>query len=178
MVYSSHDCDPLNDGKPHDAFSVFRVLECGGDFGKALKIAKGQVKRPLLTASVQVGSDGLKEWEDPIPIIADEPPLPYPIHAFPDAMQDAIREVQDFIQAPLPLVGPRPWRRSQSPLRGEWTWNVPSSFLDRWASLRSRLQSQVGEKLRPIHSLRGPWRSLRIQRDASTTRPFSLSDEE
>ena len=32
----SHGADKLNDGKAHDAFDVYRLLECGGDWSKAM----------------------------------------------------------------------------------------------------------------------------------------------
>ncbi|MCX8085608.1 MAG: YfjI family protein [Rhodocyclaceae bacterium] len=38
-VFSDHGSDPLNDGHAHDAFDVWRILEHGGDMGKAVKEA-------------------------------------------------------------------------------------------------------------------------------------------
>jgi hypothetical protein len=38
-LYSHHASDPLNDGFAHDAFDVFRMLECEGDFPRAVKTA-------------------------------------------------------------------------------------------------------------------------------------------
>lgn len=35
-VYSTHGSDPLNDGFTHDAFDLYCMLECGGDFNKAM----------------------------------------------------------------------------------------------------------------------------------------------
>lgn len=35
-AYSHHGSDVLGDGKPHDAFDVVRLLECGGDYKKAM----------------------------------------------------------------------------------------------------------------------------------------------
>ena len=38
-VYSSHGCCALNDGRAHDAFDIFRILDHGGDQGAAIKAA-------------------------------------------------------------------------------------------------------------------------------------------
>ncbi len=38
-VFSSHGCDPLNDGRPHDAFDVFKILGHGGDERAAVRAA-------------------------------------------------------------------------------------------------------------------------------------------
>lgn len=42
-IYSNHDQDPLNDGHSHDAFNVFKILECEGDFNRALEHAREDV---------------------------------------------------------------------------------------------------------------------------------------
>ena len=39
MIFSHHNTDALSDGKPHDAFDVFRILEHGGDLISALHAA-------------------------------------------------------------------------------------------------------------------------------------------
>lgn len=36
-IYSHHGSDPLNDGFAHDAFDIYRILECRGDMKKALQ---------------------------------------------------------------------------------------------------------------------------------------------
>jgi len=42
-VLSSHAACPLNDGNPHDAFDVFKILECGGHQGLALDHARARL---------------------------------------------------------------------------------------------------------------------------------------
>jgi len=36
-IYSHHGSDPLNDGFSHDAFDIYRILECSGDMKEALQ---------------------------------------------------------------------------------------------------------------------------------------------
>jgi hypothetical protein len=50
VVYSHHGSDPLGDGKPHDAFDVLRIVECGGDFHKALDQARERLGLPAYEA--------------------------------------------------------------------------------------------------------------------------------
>jgi hypothetical protein len=41
--FSHHGSDPLADGHAHDAFDVFRILEHGGDFDAAVRVAASQL---------------------------------------------------------------------------------------------------------------------------------------
>jgi hypothetical protein len=42
----SHDGGTLNDGKPHDAFDLYRILECGGDRLLAFSKLRGEISSP------------------------------------------------------------------------------------------------------------------------------------
>ncbi len=42
-VLSNHAACPLNDGSPHDAFDIFKILECGGQLGLALDHARARL---------------------------------------------------------------------------------------------------------------------------------------
>lgn len=46
----------------------------------------------------------LMPWESPQPLIATIEPIPYPIESLPPIMRDAVQEVGDFVQAPVPMV--------------------------------------------------------------------------
>ena len=84
---------------PHDAFGVFAHLKHGGDFKKAAKDLAQQGYGSQIKAS-----GGGKEWRDPEPIISKLQQEAYPIDALPYQMEQAVKEVQDFTKAPLPLV--------------------------------------------------------------------------
>ena len=43
-------------------------------------------------------------WPDPLPLITQIEPEPYPLDALPDTLRAAVGEVQAFVQAPVPLV--------------------------------------------------------------------------
>jgi hypothetical protein len=45
-AYSHHGSDVLGDGKPHDAFDVLRLLECGGDYKKAMDEVRRRLGLP------------------------------------------------------------------------------------------------------------------------------------
>mgnify|MGYP005847626035 CR=1 FL=1 len=44
------------------------------------------------------------EWPDPQPLATGAAPDPYPIDALPEIIGEAVQEVHQFVQAPLPLV--------------------------------------------------------------------------
>ncbi len=69
-VYSSHGGDPLNDGHPHDAFDVFRLLEHAGD----QKAAVREAARLLgLNRSRVANSSPPPDSHDPPPTPPTEP---------------------------------------------------------------------------------------------------------
>jgi len=43
-------------------------------------------------------------WPEPLPLIAKIESEPYPLDALPDTLRAAVKEVQDFTKAPVPLV--------------------------------------------------------------------------
>ncbi len=48
--------------------------------------------------------DGIGNWPDPIPLIADEKPMPYPVDALPGVIGEAVAEVTEFVQCPAALT--------------------------------------------------------------------------
>lgn len=42
-------------------------------------------------------------WPDPLPLVGESKPLPYPLDALPGAIGAAVREVAVFVQCPVPL---------------------------------------------------------------------------
>jgi hypothetical protein len=53
VVYSHHGSDVLADGHSHDVFDVMRLLECDGDFKKAMDKARAHLGLPAFEASRQ-----------------------------------------------------------------------------------------------------------------------------
>lgn len=58
--------------------------------------------RPHVPA--EAGNDDAAAWPEPLPLVAQVKPEPYPLDALPPVLRDAVREVADFVKAPLPLV--------------------------------------------------------------------------
>ncbi len=48
--------------------------------------------------------DLIDNWPDPIPLIADEKPMPYPVDALPGVIGEAVAEVTEFAQCPAALT--------------------------------------------------------------------------
>ena len=106
-IHCHHASDPLA-GPPHDAFSLFTVLEHGGDHREAVKAAAALLgiatpKRSEPRA-VEDPPPEAGDWPEPQPLTASLEALPYPLDAFPDLIREAIAEAFAFTKAPLPLV--------------------------------------------------------------------------
>lgn len=103
------------DGKP-DPHAIEAAQSVGGklavpDFGAdrdpgmtdfndmAVTIGKDAVKRTIQSASA-AGT----LWPEPQPLTASHAPVPYPLDALPDTVRAAVKEVADFVKAPLPMV--------------------------------------------------------------------------
>ena len=65
----------------------------------AVTINKDAVKRTIRSASA-AGS----LWPEPQPLTASHAPEPYPLDALPNTVRAAVKEVADFVKAPVPLV--------------------------------------------------------------------------
>jgi len=50
------------------------------------------------------GASGVVEWSEPQPLIVKVAPEAYPLDALPEPIQAAVKEVQGFTKAPMPLV--------------------------------------------------------------------------
>ena len=62
-VYSHHGADPLADGHSHDAFSVYTVLEHGGDQRAAVQAIGGESRREY--ADILADAEALTKESDP-----------------------------------------------------------------------------------------------------------------
>ena len=102
-VFSSHGGDPLNDGRAHDAFDVFRILEHGGDIKAAVRAAAALLGLATSPEREMPAARALA-WPDPLLLTARIKPEAYPLDALPDIIRAAVEEVQGFAQAPLALV--------------------------------------------------------------------------
>lgn len=72
----------------------------------ALSEAAKQIGAPKNQGSRldRLADQAMREWPEPQPLTAKIEPEAYPIDALPDAIRDAVTEVQQFTQAPLPMV--------------------------------------------------------------------------
>lgn len=55
-------------------------------------------------AEVQVAKPVNNEWLSPINLLQESNSSPYPIHALPNGLGDAVREVLEFVQCPMALA--------------------------------------------------------------------------
>ena len=119
-IYCHHASDPLA-GPPHDAFSLFTVLEHHGNQREAVKAAarllgmererppredaaSQEWDTPAGQASAALLARLPSEWPEPQPIAASPEPIAYPLEALPDTFRAAVEEGQACTKAPLPLV--------------------------------------------------------------------------
>lgn len=66
-----------------------------------VKIAK---KLPPPTPTGNTTATENDDWADPEPLIVKTDPTPYPIESLPPIIKDAVLEVAEFVQAPVPIV--------------------------------------------------------------------------
>ena len=66
-----------------------------------VKIAK---QLPPPTPSDDTTTTDNDDWADPEPLIVKTDPKPYPIESLPPIIKDAVLEVAEFVQAPVPIV--------------------------------------------------------------------------
>ena len=65
-------------------------------------IAAAQI--PSSTPGALAGAIGGNLWPEPQPLFSKTEPEPYPLDALPDRIRDAVAEVANYSQAPVPLV--------------------------------------------------------------------------
>src|SRR3990167_11364766 len=53
---------------------------------------------------LEVNDSLSNEWPEPQPLTVKVKPEPYPEDALPDTIRKAVKEVVDFVKAPLPMV--------------------------------------------------------------------------
>ena len=96
-----------------ETLSVFDFLirHDGVDFkGAAEEIARlSSVPRSPAPSAVRQPASPSPEptsdpWPDPLPLVDDLSPVPYPVDALPETIRAAVEEVQAFVQAPVALV--------------------------------------------------------------------------
>ncbi len=108
----SHANDLLGDGKPHDAFDCWRILEGKGTHAEAVKEAArllGMDWKPNDHSDDQgqhqgSGAERDDGWETPKAFGANLSREQYPVEALPKTIRSAVIEVQGFVKAPIPLV--------------------------------------------------------------------------
>lgn len=106
-VFSSNGSCPLNDGHAHDAFSVFCLLEHGGNVTAAIKAAA-----QILGIELQPSSKTPRETYFEATAAAPPDPLrresipaePYPVEALGAILGPALAAIRRTVQAPIALV--------------------------------------------------------------------------
>jgi len=68
-----------------------------------VKIAK-QLPPPTPVDTTTTTDNDDDDWADPEPLIVKTDPKPYPIESLPPIIKDAVLEVAEFVQAPVPIV--------------------------------------------------------------------------
>ena len=82
--------------RPGD-FNDLHVSEGLDKIAAAIKVAVPVKVKTRLIA-------GTENWPDPIPLIADEKPIPYPVDALPGVISEAVAEMTRFVQRPPALT--------------------------------------------------------------------------
>ncbi|MFH1597246.1 MAG: DUF3987 domain-containing protein [Pseudomonadota bacterium] len=102
--YSHHSNDPLNDGYAHNPFSVFCILEHGGDVKAAVKAAAAELglERTRGRPPQAVQEDKPKPTQAATKSFLPLPPA-FPLDVFPPIYQQALREVQEAYAVPLEI---------------------------------------------------------------------------
>jgi hypothetical protein len=112
-VYS-HSGGILADEKPHDAFDLFRILECDGDITRATRQAaallgiqhQNRSAEPVGTAANVPLSSAAQAEPEPEPLRRSIGPAePYPIDALGPILSKAVSRIQDVVQAPAAICG-------------------------------------------------------------------------
>ncbi len=101
--FSHHANDPLNDGHSHDPFSIFCLLQHGGDVRAAVKAAAEAhgIERTQPHSAATGGA-----WPEPEPLRrSPEPCEPFPVEALGGILAPAARAMHDIIKAPAAICG-------------------------------------------------------------------------
>lgn len=120
-VFSHHslESDPLADGHSHDAFDLVVMFRFHGNVNGAIKTLaneldpEGQAQRQRdymaaqdATHSPAKEKEATREtaWPEYTPLASPRESVPYPMESLPPVLRDAVAEVCDYMQAPLPLI--------------------------------------------------------------------------
>jgi len=83
-------------------------LSAHTDFNDLYLIAGRVAVQACIESAKEVDDEDLanssNEWQQPIPLINDIEPDPYPLDALPTVIREAVQEVQGFVQAPVAMV--------------------------------------------------------------------------
>lgn len=84
------------------------AMTCGAEaveraIANASQLARGEARRNAENDTPDRDSES-RDWKEPQPLAAKVEPEPYPLDALPDSIRAAVKEVTDFVKAPVPLV--------------------------------------------------------------------------
>jgi hypothetical protein len=86
---------------PHDDYRVEDIIAWATERDELKRKALEQV---VLGYVVRAGSEAEVAWPELLPLTSPIEPVDYPLDALPPMIQDAVKEVAAFVQAPIPLV--------------------------------------------------------------------------
>ena len=104
-VFSSHAGDPLNDGRAHDAFDLWRILEHGGEITAAVRVAAEALGIDVYRSMVQAVSAPAKNSDDwppfePLPPSLPDVPMLDP-RLLPAVLRPWLEDIAERVQCPL-----------------------------------------------------------------------------
>lgn len=107
-AYSHHGSDLLGDGHSHDAFSVYTILEHGGDQLAAVKGAAAELGLTSPTVDAPAAKPAPREVV--VEVAPDETPRPevfpeFPLGVFPEAVGRFVEEAAAALPAPTDNLG-------------------------------------------------------------------------
>jgi len=139
-VYSHHGADPLADGHSHDAFSVYTVLEHGGDQRAAVRAIAGESRREY--ADILADADALTKESDPTVIhnlVVESGPLSAieqrkvldvikrktgtPLGTLKEALREAATDGPDHLTLARRIVDARGAENVLSAVSFVWQWD-------------------------------------------------------
>jgi putative DNA primase/helicase len=108
-IYSHHGSDPLGDGKVHDAFDVFKILEHGGNEKAAIKAAARMMGIPpsknTQPKESAPSTTAHQDWPAALPLVAEESrPREYPLDALGGILGAAARDVATQVETPIEIA--------------------------------------------------------------------------
>jgi len=113
VIYSHGSSDALATGNSHDAFSIYRVLECNGDMKTAVRQASAMLGLNIFyslptkpTQPTKLPTHADIDWQHPMPLTLQQyPPAPDKSH-MPGIVWDIVKEIAESRQTSTAVCYP------------------------------------------------------------------------